>query len=357
MKFTCCKTVSESTTGYIVCTKCRLNFHISCLFPSDMKKVISVEYRNTWICVECLAKKPRVLKSDNTPIRDCSNSQQSVVSPDNITIRRGGGTSAVVLQGEPQQFSIDLLETVLDAKIAKLQQHMETVIKDTIASELGAIKSEISTLKETVSFLSTRFDDVIKRIRTLENDSKIITSTTASLGELKQRIDSLECENNNREQWARRSNIEIYGIPEKKTENLVHLVQDIADRTGFQMDVSRDIDFVTRVAPRMNSSGDKRIKPIVLRFLARYKKDDFLTHLKKLKLKACDFGFSGNNNNIYFNDHLTSVNKGVLQRAKVLAKERNFAFVWVKNCSIMVRRSDTSPVIHISNTKDLNKIK
>lgn len=78
--------------------------------------------------------------------------------------------------------------------------------------------------------------------------------------------------------------------------------------------------------------------------------------MRKLKLKACDLGFSGNSS-IHFNEHLTSANKALLKRAKEVAKERNYTYVWVKNCSVMVRRSDTSPVIHISNVMDLNKIK
>ncbi|CAH2095044.1 unnamed protein product [Euphydryas editha] len=104
------------------------------------------------------------------------------------------------------------------------------------------------------------------------------------------------------------------------------------------------------------SQENKKPKPIVVKFLCRWKKDDFLAQVKKLKLKCSDIGFSSNDNFIYFNDHLTSKNKVLLQSVKKSAKEKGYRYVWVKNCCIMVRRNDTSPVLHIINVNDLKKI-
>ncbi|CAH2087987.1 unnamed protein product [Euphydryas editha] len=162
-------------------------------------------------------------------------------------------------------------------------------------------------------------------------------------------------DNNRREQWSRRSNLEIYGIPERKSENLLVLLKDIAQRIDFPLNIDCDLDFITRVAPREKNL--KKPKPIVVRFLARYKKDEFLSKAKKSKIKASDLGFNNSNAQIFFNDHLTGANKSLLQRAKIIAKEHNFKYTWVKNCAIMVRRSDTSPVVHITNPIDLNKVK
>nr|XP_026494844.1 uncharacterized protein LOC113399816 [Vanessa tameamea] len=178
-----------------------------------------------------------------------------------------------------------------------------------------------------VSFINSEFANINKKVEHIEKDVKSLISTKAIIGELKDITDKIQCDNNDREQWGRRSNIEIYGIPEKKGENLFNIFKDISD------------------------------KAIVVRFLARYKKDDFLSNVRKQKLKACDLGFSNVNTPIFFNDHLTSANKILLQRAKSKAKDNHYRSIWVKNCSIMVRRNDTSPIVHISNEKDLNKIK
>lgn len=164
-----------------------------------------------------------------------------------------------------------------------------------------------------------------------------------------------ECDANSRDQWARRSNIEIIGIPEKRNENLFNIIEKLADRAEYKF-MATDIDFVTRVAP--SSHDNKQIKPIIVRFLSRYRKDDFLSSVRKLKnLRPRDLGFTDTYSDrlIFFSDHLTKSNKSLLQRAK-LASDRSYKYVWAKNCSIMLRKSDSSKIIHISTNVDLNKI-
>lgn len=84
------------------------------------------------------------------------------------------------------------------------------------------------------------------------------------------------------EQWVRRSNIQINGVPQKKGENLIQLIKILAEKANFPLSTDTDIDFITRVATK-NDSNDSRPKPIILKLQARYKKDDFLTSLRKLK--------------------------------------------------------------------------
>ncbi|XP_073955712.1 uncharacterized protein [Choristoneura fumiferana] len=161
---------------------------------------------------------------------------------------------------------------------------------------------------------------------------------------------------NSKEQWARRSNIEIQGIPETNNENLLQIFTKITEIAGFPINVSTDIDFITRVAHMESKS--KKPKAIIVRFLARYKKDDCLSRLRKLRdFKACDAGFAGSNSSIYFNDHLTKANKLLLKDAKKLAAEKSYKWVWVRHCCIMVRRDDTSKVLNILTSEDLKEIK
>ncbi|KAI8422106.1 hypothetical protein MSG28_009994 [Choristoneura fumiferana] len=146
------------------------------------------------------------------------------------------------------------------------------------------------------------------------------------------------------------------GIPETNNENLLQIFTKITEIAGFPINVSTDIDFITRVAHMESKS--KKPKAIIVRFLARYKKDDCLSRLRKLRdFKACDAGFAGSNSSIYFNDHLTKANKLLLKDAKKLAAEKSYKWVWVRHCCIMVRRDDTSKVLNILTSEDLKEIK
>ncbi|CAH0725541.1 unnamed protein product, partial [Brenthis ino] len=192
-------------------------------------------------------------------------------------------------------------------------------------------------------------------MESIEAKMKTIEASRSECLNLQGAVSALQNDINKKEQWARRSNIEIIGIPEAKNENLLNIISKIAGVADVKNYVATDIDFITRVTPKHNDS--KKSRPIIIRFLSRYKKDDFLTRLREKKnLKCCDIGYVGNSNRIYFNDHLTSFNKMILRKTKDLAREKKFKYVWIKNCSIMVRKNDTSPVLHIQSENDFKRI-
>lgn len=353
MKFECCKGPSDGTAGCITCTKCKHNYHYKCLYP--MEKInVTAEFKKSWICPDCSSKQSKQPKHDDTPIKSSSRSQQTT---DNV-MRRRGETCALPPPCPPipeHNITADIIRNIVASEVAKIKKEISSLVHQILSQELKPIKDEIANFKDTLSLFNLQFDNLTKRIEKVESDMKVHKSSSMDLSDLKASITKFEYSNNSSDQWSRRSNIEIYGIPEKKNENLFNILSTISDRAQYKINPSSDIDFITRVAPK--KSDTKKIKPIIIRFLARYKKDAFLSQVRKTKLKASDIGYTSCDNTIYFNEHLTSSNKALLQRAKTIAKEKQYAYVWVKNCAIFARRNDTSPVISISNELDLNKFK
>lgn len=349
MKFECCKATSGST-GSIVCIKCKHNYHIQCLYPSE-KKNITAEFKRSWCCPECSSKQPRQLNNDNTPIRGPSSSQYN--ESDYITAQRGGSCTV----SPPVQdcvLSTESIRNIVASEVSKIKNDITSYVQRILLQELKPIKDEITNIKSSLNFFTEQFTSLTERLDKVEKDIKSFKSTSSDICNLTSTIAKMEKNNNMSEQWSRRSNIEIYGIPERKNENLLDILKSISNISEYKIDPAIDIDFITRVAPKKSDS--KKIKPIVVRFLARYKKDNFLSRVRKLKLKAGDIGYTGCNNSIYFNEHLTSLNKSLLHKTKTKAREKQFAYVWVKNCAIFARRNDTSPVISISDEQDLNKL-
>ena len=72
-----------------------------------------------------------------------------------------------------------------------------------------------------------------KKLSEQANSTSKVTEINQSLNELK-RLSTLEYENDKLEQYARKFNIEIHGIPELENENLMAIV-----RKGGEQDVSR----------------------------------------------------------------------------------------------------------------------
>ncbi|XP_050680158.1 uncharacterized protein LOC126976059 [Leptidea sinapis] len=245
----------------------------------------------------------------------------------------------------------------------KITETLETMIKKIIKELFNEVlrdfHQQIAGLQEPMTWFNEKIEEIKLsvnahniKIESLQTDNNSLKSECL---ELKKELCSLIKEKDSKDQWVRRSNIEIVGIPEKKNENLLDLVNKLAKCCGYNINPSLDLDFVTRVAVK-TTNEHKKPKPNVIKLQARYKKDEFLYALRKIKdLTASDLSFTCDNK-VYANDHLTTKNKYLLRRAKQLAKENNYTMCWVRNCTIMVRRKADSPIIYINTEDDLKKI-
>ena len=336
------------TQKRIKCTisSCGQQYHQDCVkYTND-----SPALRSKWICPACVSSRPKGGDNSDTPVH--------VKAQKSMEKTRGGESlpmSSAAAEFESHLVPVETVRELLKSEINAMKKDFEIMFKKYICDELNSLKTEIQEIKTSISFVSSNYDDLSKRMDSMENRLKPLNSTRSEIKDINTSVLKLECDLKSREQWARRANIEILGIPEKKGENLINIFRKIAERAEFPINPDTDIDFVTRVAPKNRDS--KKSKPIIVRFIARHKKDDCLSRLKKLKdIKACDLGYEGSNSSVYFNDHLTSDNKALLQETKKLVKEHNYKYIWVKHCCILARRDDTSPVLHISTGKDLKKI-
>lgn len=220
----------------------------------------------------------------------------------------------------------------------------------TVVDDIKELKREISELKESYQFTSGKLDDyevkfakVDSKIGEISNLQVVVTSTQNAVTGLKGEVEAME-------QWSRLSNVEIRGVPFKKDENLFMVVENIGKVTGYQIQRSQ-LNYVSRVP---TFSKDKNI---VVSFINRYVKEDFIASARSFKeLKASDIGFGNSVQRVFVNDHLTPASKNLLSKAKQKASDLGYSYKWVKYGKIHIRKNDTSPVIIISKDSDLNKI-
>ncbi|KAI8441388.1 hypothetical protein MSG28_015003 [Choristoneura fumiferana] len=209
-------------------------------------------------------------------------------------------------------------------KLTTLQTQFSAI--QGIRTDLSQVKSDIAEMRSSID---SKLDSLAGRMNAIESRVGVLEESKMELDEVKKAINGVIIDTRRNEQWARRSNIQINGVPETRGENLVSIVKTLAALSGFELNTSTDVDFVTRVAVR-NDTDSAKPKPIVLKMQARYKKDDFISALRKLKnLKASDIGFANCSNRIYINDHLSAFNKYLLREAKRRANQKQYQFCWV----------------------------
>lgn len=365
------------------CTNCRKFYCLKCLNVSpEQSQEYIVKIKDSWLCSFCTSVTNRRRRNDCTPVRPgefssgqgslCgANIDDSVMSLDGtlddsqLTIYAHGNSEIVnkdllttppnVLQ-PPSGISFlsaqhgDILNNIL-AQVNALQTQLSAI--QGIQADMNQVKSDVADMKRA---LDTRLDEIAGRVESIGSRVTGLEKCTAEVETLKLSVTSIMSEMRSNEQWVRRSNIQINGVPESKGENLYHILSSLATFSGYPLNVSTDVDFVTRVAVR-NDTDTKKPKPIILKLQARYKKDDFLSSLRKLKdLRAKDLGFANNDSRIYINDHLSGFNKYLLRQAQLKKTEKQYKYCWVRNCTVMVRKSDNSPILYITSEEALNKM-
>lgn len=234
---------------------------------------------------------------------------------------------------------------MLMAEIAKLSLQLQPI--NSVADDIKLIKTDLSALK-------TSTYEIINKMESFESRLKIVESSQEEVSELKNTISKLEDQLGEKEQLLRYNNAEIKGVPMKQNENLFDILMKIGDHTSCPVN-KNNINFVARIQSR--GPDKNQFKPIIVSFLSRYMKENFVAAGKAAKtIMPSDIGLSGSGK-IYINDHLSIKNKLLLNKTKALASSNNFRFVWVKHSKIFVRKNETSPVVNIKTEIDLEKLK
>lgn len=356
------------------CTGCGGTYHYVCL-NLTMEHVLNI--KNAWLCSFCTSVNTRRRRNDDTPVqrtqmvasalddsvmsycdgalddsRVAEGASYTVQPSDNSLMVTPPNSQYITKETDKSMSSCPeaLLQNIL-SKVSALQEQFLAI--HAIQSDLSQVKCDIAEMKNSID---TKLDELAGRMHTIESRVSALETCRTELDDVKKVIGDVINDSRRNEQWVRRSNIQINGVPETKGENLFGIVQSLAELSGFQVNVNTDIDFVTRIAVR-NDSDSAKPKPIIVKLQARYKKDDFISSLRKFKIiKASDLGFANSSNRIYINDHLSSYNKYLLKVAKERANQKNYQYCWVRNCTVMVRRDERSPVLFITSEEALNKI-
>lgn len=241
--------------------------------------------------------------------------------------------------GVSQSSILSTIESWFTKQDAKFSRFIE---------DFNDIKTSIQFVSDKYDELNTKTDDIVKRVTELENKSSTTDNASLQLTHLEAKLDVME-------QQARQCNVEISNVPEKRGENLVTLLEDIAALVKETIN-KHDIVAIHRVPHATPVS--QRPKNIIVKFSSRLIRDSLISAVRLQKgITSEQLNITGQSHKIFINEHLTLRNKNLFRQAREAAKQHGFRFVWVKHGSILVRRNETSPVFSIRAESDLAKIK
>ncbi|XP_046666521.1 uncharacterized protein LOC124358271 [Homalodisca vitripennis] len=166
-------------------------------------------------------------------------------------------------------------------------------------------------------------------------------------------VDSLRGRVRSLEQYSRKNNLEINGIPETPKENVSGLVRDVGVALGVEI---QETDIST--AHRVPSFNKDRVPPLIVQFSRRTVRDTLLNKFKDKKtMTAEQINAAFPAQKIYVSEHLTPENKMFLSKLKNKCKESGYKFAWCKDGKFFVRKCEGERFIRIENDEELNKLK
>ncbi|KAG8325693.1 hypothetical protein J6590_060731 [Homalodisca vitripennis] len=157
------------------------------------------------------------------------------------------------------------------------------------------------------ALLSENYKDLKKENKELKDSNKVLC----------EEVNSLKTRVRLAEQYSRKCNVEIQGIPVTTNEDAVSLATDVGAALGVVLSVE-DV----MAAHRVPTFRPRAAPPLVVQLRDRRMKETIVAAYKKKKeLKASEINKVFTNNKVYVNDHLTPETKHLLRLTKEKSRQ------------------------------------
>jgi len=313
MPFACgvCAAECKDTNVMIACSgKCGKSFHLSCINNiADGKKSRQEKH---WKCNSC----------------------RGMLSP------KSGGSSSL-----GTNVTKEFLVHVLDS------------FKKEVLQELQTVKGDVTEVTASVNYLSDIVDTSNNPMKEMKNElaemKKEKETRSATNVALEDAVSELEHRVRVLEQYARRTNIEISGLPVTSHEDVMSIVRAIGTTLGIQVEDQQII-----AAYRVPIFKNPRAASLVVQFTDKAIRDSWLKSFKdkKREMTADTVDAAFKKTQVYINEHLSPENKRFLAKLKDKCHDVGFRFVWCRDGKFFVRKGNGERCFRINNLNEMDSL-
>lgn len=302
-----CATKISASKLKLDCVDCKNEFHASCLKMSKADVDCITADGLVWRCLPCSSTRRKSMRFE-------SDAAEGTLTLD------------------------DLMKAVIE--IRDLQKKSE---KDTnVAYE--TLNEKIDGNTKVLNEQNAKMDEYLKTIETLMKEN----------ADLKKKIVSLESRIEDMEQYSRNNCVEIHGIPQEPTEDVVNVVKEVGKALDMKI-TDEMIDACHRLKKRPGA-GNQQTPGIVVKFVRRIDKEELM---RKRRIKH---NFSTRHMNlamdlpVFINESLSPARRRLFVLAREVKRSKNFKYLWVRGGKVFLRREDGAPVVHVTCQADLSKL-
>ena len=241
-----------------------------------------------------------------------------------------------------------------------------------LESEIGKLNERHNHILGSVTYLASEYDDFLNEIKRI---NKQISQLMQKMKNLKQIVTKFDNQQTNTEkqleeleQYGRRENLEIHGIPLADNEDTGKIVQTVAKALKVQLSKSDSSTSHRLFNSNLNDqhqkifnhrdqqpSAKRRNQPpyIIVRFCNRDKGNEMFSKRLKLKSVSNEINPKPNAEILAISENLTKFRKFLFSEANKVKHALCYQFLWTRQGHILLCKDSTSKIIKISNLNDL----
>lgn len=325
-----CKEIVFAEDIVICSGSCEQAFHYHCAGYSEKTLRAIKSKSRKHICLECRPEtksksKPKQADLDDValPDQESSNVNKSEPIPtENVS------TQFLDKIDDPNNFAE--LKSFIKQQFADFTVNLEyhnSVVSD-LTSKLEGLTTDIKELKEKQS--------------EIEAENK----------QLKSDLSQVKCELMELQQYTRRTNVEISGLPELENEDIGHTIRKVFDHIGLENHQSITITAMHRVPTNRKDNH----KPIIIQFANKSDRDMCLQKAKQTRFLSSDIDSRYSTSPVFINEHLAPAMKRLFFLSKTFKNEKGFKYCWIKEGKIFLRQGERARAYRIQKESDLINI-
>lgn len=228
-------------------------------------------------------------------------------------------------------------------KMEEMKEDIKQILNE--LKEVRSFGQEIQAIRTSVNKINDKLSNVNERISKVVKSHNAVVEEVALIGEectdLHKRVAQLE-------QYSRKENVIISGIPLIQNENPRKIVTELAEKIGVPL---KEYDIVA--AHRLPSN--KGHPNLIARIANRDKKAQ-LVKLAKTKKPDTEILGIQPSTPIWIADHLTDQTKQVLHYAREKRDKEALKFVWIRDGYVHVRKDEGHPAKKVVTLEEIDEV-
>lgn len=346
---------------FLRCYQCKQHYDLDCAGVPEKRflNTLTGERRDNWKCALCISKQVKASKTDDTPIRVTTGRGAAISSPPELIQQTNDKGQTDLREDVLKGASGAVPKTGLPSSDTSASLAKQTALITQLVIDVAQIKAQNDKIQKTnesieafMSFVNSQFESLKDEVESLKKERK---EQTLYIQGLEQKLKDLQ-------HASRSSGIEIRNIPhlqQESPESLTDIVTGIGHIIGSNITKS-DLRDVHRLP-----GSHKTPRPIVAEFTTVQAKQKILTAVRNYnknkktdaeRLNTVKLQLQGPLQAVNVSEQLPSTTKRLLYLAQEFKRNNAFAFCWVANGNIFLRKEEGGRHVLISSEQSLKNL-